>query len=118
MTEHEPDVHAAADDDQLKQQRHDVQKSGESDGVAGEVHDEIMMHWGNAIAIQSGPLKKDEPARKESKPTPSSSSSSIPIVSYTEPWKDDKGYCWVYNEETKKPYHLGHILSDRLVLSL
>lgn len=118
LTEHEPDVHAAADDDQLKQQRHDVQKSGESDGVAGEVHDEIMMHWGNAIAIQSGPLKKDEPARKASKPTPSSSSSSIPIVSYTEPWKDDKGYCWVYNEETKKPYHLGHILSDRLVLSL
>ena len=77
------------------------------------VDDEIFQEWGSALQERLGPVASGSTA--ESPATSSSSSSKpaaaspcpIPVQSFTCPWRDKNGHCWVYKAETSKPYHLG-----------
>ena len=105
-------------------------RPSEDVGEAARVSNELMVAWGEVVIEQHGPIcdqqgsssskstseAAQQPQPKQ-KPVPASSSASksdavpaVPIVSYTQPWRDSKGYCWVYNPDTKKPSFLGLVL--------
>lgn len=88
------------------------QKLDEDDaGVAGAKETDLMQSWAGVVADQLGPVpatsacalpssssshsksKQKETENKGVNPT----NPGVPIESYTHPWRDSKGYCWVYN---------------------
>ena len=99
------------------------------EGAAKEAHDAIMSEWEGALESQLGPMPSASASGPSSSsataeaststasataPTSSATQTAIPIESYTEPWRDQKGYCWVYNVESGKPYNLGRNLNPML----
>ena len=99
------------------------------DGRADIASETITQEWANAIEAQLGPLPaaagststssiskpqgpKSKNGKQETQQTSAASSSSgtaIPIVSTERPWRDSNGYCWCFNEATRKPYPLGSL---------
>ena len=86
---------------------------------ADRVDNRILQDWGAALGEQLGPVPVQPPQAGSSSssssanpnPNPASSASAstpkIPIVSFTLPWRDEKGYCWDYNAEINKARFLG-----------
>ena len=77
-----------------------------------------MKEWGVALEHTLGPVPV--PLKNPSKKEASSSSlpgvqkqsgpPPIPIMSYTMPWRDVRGYCWEFNADSGKARHLGPCL--------
>lgn len=90
----------------------------EDPGKSDIVDSAILKEWGGALAEQLGPIVANPSSassasseRKPSTPSENKPVSATPIMSYTQPWRDAKGYCWTYKAETGKAYPLGHYLS-------
>lgn len=105
----------------VKRQKADDEAADEL-GRAGQMERNLMSEWADVVNEQLGPAPKQPEASASSKPGPSPPAASatsavaqsgqpspIPVQSYTHPWRDSKGYCWVFSQETKKPYHLGWV---------
>lgn len=79
------------------------------------IHTELMQDWSNALADHLGPMSVESKDATATSSTQASSSLKgscpIPVVSYTHPWRDANGYCWVFNEKSSKPYPLGRELN-------
>ena len=103
--------------DKQQQQRQQLKNAGEGSKDSSDIADgELMDQWESALSTQLGPVPPlPLPEKKSSLACPASSSTAtagnadcpIPIISFAEPWRDTKGYCWIYSVETKKPYPLG-----------
>lgn len=106
---------------QKQEQDPELKEHPEFPGAAGDHHDEIVTAWSTALESNLGPVpseadrnkSKSESLQAQSGPSSSSRANSqqtentIPIISKTLPWRDDAGHCWVYNESTQLPLHLG-----------
>jgi len=85
---------------------------------AGKLDEDTMKEWGVALEHTLGPVPV--PLKNPSKKEASSSSlpgvqkqsgpPPIPIMSYTMPWRDVRGYCWEFNADSGKARHLGPCL--------
>ena len=97
----------------------------EEGGVAANASNDILQEWQGALEAQlpvapaksqsssstsARPAEKAEVvAEQPAAPSVSAASVAVPIESFTHPWKDTKGFCWIYVAETGKPYPLGFL---------
>lgn len=122
-------------------QEPEVEKDPNQPGMSGDAHQHLVQEWSHAKEADLGILPSRKGQAKATpksdtvgplpgnvasssscattktlptaaKTTTASSSSAVPIQSYVLPWKDEKGYCWIYNEESQLPYPLGSVLRN------
>lgn len=104
-------------------------------GIASTIDGFIDTEWAAAKESQVGPLPLSQQSNGRNSGSrcnlaassatnaaaPSNSSSSkapvpIPIQSFTHPWRDEKGYCWVYDPDKSLPLPLGLAPSHQFCL--
>ena len=102
------------------------------EGVSDHIDVAVLTEWGAALDQQLGPMplvvssaaaasSSSSSAVPAAAATAAASSSSgpppVPIVSKTAPWRDAKGYSWIYNADSGKAFFIGASLSSTNVSS-